>query len=409
MRPDDTRPVTPYVPPRDLASRVAARTQNTGQEAASSIMRDRIATIYTQDPTHTAVVTHREPVGDTVDIQEKKLGSNQSPEIEQNQWQQYHSAWQDYYQKYYERYYIGQVHKARTVLEDRVRETQSHTIPSAATPQGNIHSHDNSLDKNEALFELRSKLLESVQTSAKKVRKSRHFIPITAAGLVMVMFLFLQYNRILFANVQAYVSPGSIDPQNIIVDPNTDAVVSQDPKLIIPKINVDVPVIYDTQPDYNSQMKAMENGVAYFGIPGANSKPGQIGNTVMSGHSSNDFLDGGSYKFIFALLEKLAPGDTIYANYHGKRYIYTVTKTEVVKPTDVSKLVYATTKPVLTLITCTPLGTSRDRLLISAEQISPNPATALPAPATDSGPSTQQSIPGNSPTFVQRILGATEN
>ncbi|MEO5950303.1 MAG: sortase [Candidatus Saccharimonadales bacterium] len=406
MRPDDNRPATPYVPPRDLASRVAERTRIASQEAASNVVRDRIDTIYTNDPTHTAIEQESGNVTEAENPYDRTLANADSPQVEQNQWQQYHSAWQDYYQKYYERYYIGQVHKARTVLEDHVHQTQ----PVVATLQKSdeVPNATESLDKKEALYELRSKLLDSVQTSAKKVRKSRHFIPITAASLVMVIFLFLQYNRVLFANVQAYVSPGSIDPQNIIVDPNTDVVVSQDPKLIIPKINVDVPVIYDTQPDYTSQMKAMESGVAYFGIPGANSKPGQVGNTVLSGHSSNDFLDSGDYKFIFALLEKLGTGDTIYVNYQGKRYIYTVTKTEVVKPTDVAKLVYPTDKPVLTLITCTPLGTSQNRLLVTAEQISPSPSAAAAAPTNSGTPSTQ-TIPGNSPTFVQRILGATEN
>lgn len=406
MRPDDNRPATPYVPPRDLASRVAERTHAASHAAAGNVVRERINNIYSQDPTHTEIAP-AQATQEAASPYDRSLSDSRTDQIEQNQWQQYHSAWQDYYQKYYERYYIGQVHKARTVLEDRVHELESASEKSIIA-SGNKQSSGDSIDKDEALYELRSKLLESVQTSAKKVRKSRHFIPITAAAVVMVLFLFLQYNRVLFANVQAYVSPGSIDPQNIIVDPNTDVAVSADPRLIIPKINVDVPVVYDTAPDYASQMKAMESGVAYFGIPGANSKPGQVGNTVLSGHSSNDFLDGGNYKFIFALLEKLGAGDTIYVNYQAKRYIYTVTKTEVVKPTEVSKLVYPTEKPVLTLITCTPLGTSQDRLLVTAEQISPSPSQAAPAPAAGSETSAG-TIPGNSPTFVQRLFGATEN
>lgn len=402
MRPDENRPATPYVPPRDLASRVADRTHAASQEAAGNVVRDRINTIYREDSTHTQITNP-----EAENPYDRSLNESQSPQIEQDQWKQYHSAWQDYYQKYYERYYIGQVHKARTVLEDRAQELSATPEQTVVGSQSAPQQH--TLDKDEAMHELRSKLLDSVQISAKKVRKSRHFIPISAAALVMVVFLFLQYNRILFANVQAYVSPGSVDPQNIIVDPNTDVAVSAEPKLIIPKINVDVPVIYDTTPDYASQMKAMESGTAYFGIPGANSKPGQVGNTVISGHSSNDFLDGGNYKFVFALLEKLGTGDTIYVNYQSKRYIYTVTKTEVVQPTDVSKLVYPTTKPILTLITCTPLGTSQNRLLVTAEQISPSPSSAVPAPSADASGSSEQIIPGNSPTFVQRLFGATEN
>jgi sortase A len=221
----------------------------------------------------------------------------------------------------------------------------------------------------------------------------------------VLIFVFLQYNRVFIATVNAYVSPGTISPQNIVINPTGDVIVSADPRLIIPKINVDVPVVYDVGNDYDSQMAAMSNGIAHFAIPGASSHPGQTGNTVLSGHSSNDLFDGGDYKFIFAQLEKMTVGDTVYANYQGKRYTYVVTKTEIVKPTEVSKLVYATTKPVLTLITCTPLGTSRDRLLVSAEQVSPDPAAAATAPVDDST-ITDASIPGNSPTFIERLFGA---
>jgi sortase A len=156
-------------------------------------------------------------------------------------------------------------------------------------------------------------------------------------------------------------------------------------------------------------MDAMKNGVAYFGIPGANSKPGQIGNTVIAGHSSNDVTDPGDYKFIFARLDALTPGDTIYINYLGKRYVYSVTKKEVVKPTDIQALIYTTNKPVITLLTCTPIGTALNRLLVTAEQISPSPSQAAAAPSTSNTGTQPASIPGNSPTFMERIFGGSGN
>jgi sortase A len=221
----------------------------------------------------------------------------------------------------------------------------------------------------------------------------------------MILFLFLQYNRILFANVEAYVSPGNIDPANIIVDPNLAVPVSSDPRLIIPKINIDVPVVYDTKPDQISQLDAMTRGVAWFGIPGANSRPGQAGNTVLSGHSSNDLFDPGDYKFIFARLDQLVAGDTFHLNYQGARYTYSVTKKEVVKPTDVQKLIYDTEgKPVVTLITCVPVGTAQSRLLVTAEQINPNPAKAAEAPQAEETESDSGAMPGNSPTLFERLF-----
>jgi sortase A len=401
MRPDDhtNNNQVPSRPQNDASLDVSRPVNIPERDATLSIVRGQLDAIYggettTPTPQTTPVLPQQEePAPDIVEQKPiKKYTVNTA--IEPDQWQQYHTAWQDYYKQYYERSYLNHIYEHQ---QKQVTPALPQSSPVTA-----LESSD-TFDQKEAIHDLRAKLLTSMQTSAVKVRKSRHFTPIVAALCVIFVFLFLQYNRVLFANVEAYVSPGSIDPANIIVDPTTNVNVSPDPKLIIPKINVDVPVNYDTTPDYDAQMKAMENGVAWFGINGANSKPGQVGNTVLSGHSSNDIIDSGSYKFIFARLDQLVEGDTVYVNYQGTRYVYTVKRKEVVKPTEVNKLVYATDKPILTLITCTPLGTSLNRLLVTAEQVSPDPNGATAAPATSS--STQTSIPGNSPTFLQRVFG----
>lgn len=351
---------------------LSSASQQPSNPAAAGVIRSQIENIYSAEQQQTSPYqrTHTEPVMPQAD-----------------QWKQYHTAWQTYYQKYYEGYYTHHLNQAKQAIGEQPQQTQ----------QSETFSTD------EAVFDLHQKLIGKVKESASKVHKSRHFIPIASGLFVVLLFLFLQYNRIVIANAIAYISPGSIDPQNIVINPNTNVAVSPDPKLIIPKINVDVPVIYDIGSDYNSQMDAMTKGVAQFAIPGASSHPGQIGNTVIAGHSSNDLLDSGDYKFIFAQLDKMAVGDTIYANYNSVRYTYTVTKKEVVKPTDVSKLVYPTTKPILTLLTCTPIGTAISRLLVTAEQVSPDPNQSVASPTTNG--KTTTSLPGNSPTLFERIFG----
>ncbi len=321
------------------------------------------------------------------DIFEKNENA-QSTESKDNNWQQYHSAWQDYYQKYYEGYY-SKKYTDGSIYND-----------SNEKPLGN-----NITDEKGAVSEIREKLLSTVTESAEKVRKSRHYKPLLAGFIVILLFLFMQYNNLIIGRVVAYVSPGSINVQNIVVDPSADLTVDSAPRLIIPKINVDVPVVYDIGNDNDSLMRAMANGVAHFAIPGANSHPGQIGNTVISGHSSSDLLSSGDYKFIFVQLEKLTIGDTIYANYQSKRYTYIVNETKVVGPNDVSALVYPTTKPVMTLITCVPIGTADSRLLVIAEQVSPSPSNADAAPTTDSSSDSVNKMPGNQPTFLEWLFG----
>jgi len=390
MQPSSPQSPTNHTPDPDPSASPAEPALNPAhKEAAANIIRRQIDTSFTAQASESQDAAPHQHT--------HHQGTTPTPE----QWQQYHSAWQDYYQKYYERYYVGHIHQARQAI------AAQNTAPAQQIFGSTNSAEPQTMDNDEAMFELRHQLLDNVRKKAAHVRKSRHFIPITAAFAVMLLFAFLQYNQLLIANVQAYVSPGNINPENIIVDPNTSTEV--DPALtniVIPKINVDAPVDYNAASDYDSQMAAMKHGLAYFGIPGASSKPGQVGNTPVAGHSSNDVLESGSYKFIFAQLDKLQPGDAIYANYQGTRYTYVVKNKEIVLPTEVSKLVYTTDKPLLTLITCTPLGTAQKRLLVTAEQVNPSPsAAAKPTESTTEAPKVSE-MAGTAPTIFERLFGA---
>ena len=325
MKPNEVIPTSANAPLPDKQQANNSSMTEPQRQATVELVRSQIDNLYNTPSQPSEAPT---PQLETPNPYERTHTNN--PQPDQEQWKQYHSAWQTYYQKYYEGYYTHHLNKA---VQSNTSQTNQYFDKQP------IETEEEIMTKDEALFDLRQKLLSKVQTSAKKARKSRHFIPIASAIIVVLIFAFLQYNRIIISNVMAYVSPGSIDPQNIVIDPSTDINVGPESSLIIPKINVDVPVKYDIGNDYASQMKAMETGLAHFAIPGASSHPGQIGNTVLSGHSSNDLLDSGDYKFIFAQLDKLTVGDSIYAHYGGKRYTYSVTSKAVVKPSEVNKLV----------------------------------------------------------------------
>lgn len=397
MRPDEVNPTSASASAAPQRTNGSNHTNPTSQLAAAELLRNQINSLY--DAPNSAEQAAQPVQAQLEDVNPYDRTHSNNPQPQTEQWKQYHSAWQTYYQKYYEGYYTHHLNHAKQALR-----TQAKPVIGQQPMNSASNAKSQAFSRDEALYDLREKLLVKVQSSAKKVRKSRHFIPISAALLVVLLFGFLQYNRFLIAGVTAYVTPGNIDPQNIVIDPTADITVGPESRLIIPKINVDVPVMYDVGNDYNSQMAAMQKGVADFAIPGASSRPGQIGNTVIAGHSSNDLLDPGDYKFIFAQLDKLSVGDSVYSNYNSKRYTYTVTKKEVVEPTQVDKLVYPTTKPVITLLTCTPLGTALHRLLVTAEQVSPDPGTSSAAP-TLATTAASSAIPGNSPTFVERLFG----
>jgi sortase A len=218
-------------------------------------------------------------------------------------------------------------------------------------------------------------------------------------GLVVISFLLFGFFNERF--IAPFITPSrNVSSTPIIVDQNATAAGS-DPKIIIPKINVEVPVVYDEHSIEEKDVQAaLERGVVHY----ANTAlPGEKGNAVIVGHSSNNIFNRGKYKFVFVLLNKLEPGDTFMVDKDGKRYVYKVYDKRVVRPTDVSVL-GATEKPAtITLITCDPPGTSINRLIVVAEQISPDPSQNTINTETATKDQRPSVVPGNAPSLWYRF------
>lgn len=321
------------------------------------------------------------------------------------EWQKYHTAWQDYYQKYYSDYYAK---AAKSYIENERLKSERAKHDDKVLEKPQLPTNPTEEEEQSIIDALKQTVKKHAATSTRKSRRMKRLMPIFAGITVVLIVLFLQYNRLIFAPIAAYVSPGNSEDNGITaIDPTITTAISADNRLIIPKLNVDVPVHFGIPNDTESVNAAMENGVAQFSIPGASALPGEIGNLVITGHSAGDIYSNNQYKFIFSGLERLTNGDLIYIDYKGIRYTYSVTKMETVEPNNVSALVYDTDKPMLTLITCTPLGTSRYRLLVTAEQISPAPSGAVQSNSNidveADSPYDTESMPQNEPTFFERI------
>ena len=96
-------------------------------------------------------------------------------------------------------------------------------------------------------------------------------------------------------------------------------------------------------------------------MPGT-SNPEDGGNTVLAAHRFL-YLSGGS---TFYALDQAKPGDTFTLNWNGKKYVYTVFLSEVVSDRAVN-IKQNTADSIVTLFTCTPLWTSKDRLVVQAK------------------------------------------
>ena len=336
-----------------------------------------------------------------------------NPRINSESWKKYHTAWQDYYQKYYSEYYSNAARQyiAKEQLKAAREQAEEDEIAYALARAGGKSAEktglslakkptaQNNFDDDSGL--LRTVIRKKATDNAKKSRKFRRFVPIMLGLAVTLFILFLQYNRLIFAPIYAYVSPGNAPASQIeALDPTVTQVVSDEPRLIIPKLNVDVPVRFDV--NVSDIMEAMNSGVAHYRIAGASAYPGEIGNFIVTGHSAGDIYSSNPYKYIFSGLERLENGDLIYMNYNSVRYTYRVVKKQVVEPSDVAALIVETDKPIITLVTCTPLGTSRYRLLVTGEQISPSYDNAdVASEVTDVVVSDE--MPSNEPSFFERI------
>lgn len=253
----------------------------------------------------------------------------------------------------------------------------------------------------------------SKKKSAKKVDKTalpnsrvklsfrKHFLP-PLAGLLVAVLVFGFFNsEYLSSQIAYYLSQKRLSQstQSIVIDPKIDK--NAPPKIIINKINVNAPVIFDnTTVNEAAFQQSLKKGVVHYP---QTANPGQPGNVVIFGHSSGQWWAPGNYKFVFTLLDKLQFDDKIILDYQGVRYIYRVNNISTVSPNDMSVLNQGANK-TLTLITCTPVGTSSKRLIIRAQQIVPISAPNTQATSSAKPPAdVPNKLPSNRPSFWQSL------
>lgn len=377
------------------------------KQTASQIARKKVLVAYAQS----AQKTTRSVENHETHMKDEPITTR----INSESWKKYHSAWQNYYQKYYNDYYskAAQNYIKQERLKDANSKVEEERILNSlmrasikpdqkAGLKLNPEEDSNNQPTNKDIKQrLRETIRKKSNEDEKKAKHKKRLIPIIIGVSVTLLILFLQYNRLIFAPIMAYVSPGNAPASQIeAVDPTVTQTISAEPRLIIPKLNIDVPVHFGIP--LNEVMSAMNEGVAHYRINGASAYPGEIGNLVITGHSAGDIYSSNQYKYIFSGLERLEDGDLIYVNYNSVRYTYRVIKKEVIEPSDINALVVETDKPLITLVTCTPLGTSRYRLLVTGEQISPSYEDAEESKGTVTIDQNDGSeLPSNEPTFFE--------
>ncbi len=135
--------------------------------------------------------------------------------------------------------------------------------------------------------------------------------------------------------------------------------------IVIPKINANAPVVANVDP-YNPDVyqQKLTKGVAHAQGTGL---PNSERTMFLFAHSSGDLLMARRYNSVFYLLSKLVSDDEIVIYYRGAPYSYRVRQLKVVSPDSVEYLTDLVDTD-LVLMTCTPPGTTWNRLLVLAKK-----------------------------------------
>ena len=395
---------------------------NSTNAAALELIRNKVDTIYEHEPS--ALEEEQEILAEGSHSKHQKfmqslMESGKDLADIQTAWHAYyqalpdtekHQVWNEFYSHYGHR--VG-VSSSKTKLKKSPAQEKasalatdtSHLLPSIAQPvlgSGYKTPMHKKKYQKKSIADTKQELLNTV-TARGKLSPKHHLQSLLfglSMGFIVVAFVMFGFFNERF--IAPFVTPSrTASASPIIIDPNQQ--VGPESKVIIPKINVDVPVVYDIGTNDEKAIQAgLESGVVHY--PGT-AVPGQNGNVVVVGHSSNNLLNKGKYKFAFVLLNRLQVGDTITMQYGGKRYVYKVYESVIVKPTDVGVLGPTDKTATLTLITCDPPGTSINRLVIKAEQISPAATANIAAADPTVSENVPQIVPGNAPSLFERLFG----
>jgi len=184
---------------------------------------------------------------------------------------------------------------------------------------------------------------------------------LTVATPVVTVELTYQSRRILWEVFHVRDIRSLIIPKFVFRFDDTSK--TPDGGIVIPKLFLDEPVVYNVDPNNEkTYIKALKRGIAHAS---STALPASGGIGYYFAHSSSPAFRK-QYNAVFYLLGKLKNGDTIILYHEKRRYPYKVSEIITTKPDDVSFLHRVYDRETIVLQTCWPPGTTMKRLLVFA-------------------------------------------
>lgn len=399
-----------------LPEEVSINAASGSHDPATDLIRQKLSRIYEEEPDATSELAEAEQLPRRSKHQQfmYDLGtSGKDLATVQTEWHKYYESLPDD-QKHivWQEFYSSQSLATSNIGPNKSKPDSSQTLASSKNRTASKGHTRSTRKKTPKILEARNakevqSAIRDTVTAGGKLETKHHLqsllFGLSMGLLVVAFFLFGFFNEVVIA---PFIQPSRTSTSTPLIVNSNDIAPTSQPEVIIPKINVEIPVVYDiATTDENTIQKNLEDGVIHYPTT---VKPGEQGNAAFFGHSSNNIFNKGKYKFAFVLLHTLVEGDTFYLTYNGKVYVYKVVSKTVVEPSQVGVL-----GPVpgeiatATLITCDPPGTSLKRLVIIGKQISPDPTgntqTAAAIAPADAG-TNSNTLPGNGPTLFGRFI-----
>ena len=155
-----------------------------------------------------------------------------------------------------------------------------------------------------------------------------------------------------------YAGPPTLAPGESL--PVPEAIPPEDfvePEVIIGELVI--PALLLTQTMYRGvTMPTLDKGVGYW--PGT-AMPGHVGNVVLGGHRV-------SKQKPFRNIDLLVPGDEIYLTTDEGTFVYAVSGTQIIEPTD-TWIINQSESATLTLFACHPPHSTKQRIAVYADYL----------------------------------------
>ncbi len=135
----------------------------------------------------------------------------------------------------------------------------------------------------------------------------------------------------------------------------------------IPKISVEAPIIFVDKNDNKAYHDSLEKGVLHYPL---SAFPGEVGTTIILGHSSSPNWPKVNYDWVFGRLNELSANDEIFIIYNHRKYIYQVIETKIISKGDDVPSEANDPGSTLYLLSCWPPGRDLNRIIVKATLIS---------------------------------------